>query len=102
MHMCRTIQRRTRTMIRSTASLSQRHIDRRTLLGATLGVAAGAGWHRPSARAQDDAISGDISYWHHFTSDSEMEGLEQVTALFAKAYPNVKVTSENIPNADFM
>jgi multiple sugar transport system substrate-binding protein len=31
-----------------------------------------------------------------------MVGLEQITALFAEQYPNVTVTSENIPNADFM
>jgi multiple sugar transport system substrate-binding protein len=89
-------------MINSSAYLSNRRIDRRTLLGATMGVAAGAGWRSSSAWAQDDAISGDISYWHHFTSDSEMVGLQQVTDLFAKQYPKVKVTSENIPNADFM
>jgi multiple sugar transport system substrate-binding protein len=89
-------------MIRSSVYRGNRRIDRRTLLGATMGVAAGAGLRRSSAWAQDDAISGDITYWHHFTSDSEMVGLEQVTALFAKQYPNVTVTSENIPNADFM
>ena len=76
-------------MIRSSAYLGNRRIDRRTLLGATMGVAAGAGLRRSSAWAQDDAISGDITYWHHFTSDSEMVGLEQVTALFAEQYPDV-------------
>ena len=89
-------------MTSSSAYLGNRRIDRRTLLGATMGVAAGAGLRRSSAWAQDDAISGDITYWHHFTSDSEMVGLEQVTALFGEQYPNVTVTSENIPNADFM
>jgi multiple sugar transport system substrate-binding protein len=89
-------------MIGSSEYLAKLRIDRRTLLGASMGVAAGAGLRRSSAWAQDDALSADISYWHHFTSDSEMNGLEQVTALFAGQYPNVKVTSENIPNADFM
>jgi len=89
-------------MIKSSAYLGNLRIDRRTLLGASVGVAAGVGLRRSSAWAQDDAVSGDISYWHHFTSDSEMNGLEQVTTLFTKQYPNVKVTSENIPNADFM
>jgi len=51
--------------------------------------------------AQSDA-SGDINYWHHFTSDQEFQGLEAVMALFAKKYPNIKLTQENIPNADFM
>src|SRR6187397_476918 len=96
------MQRRTRTMSSSSTYLGHRRIDRRTLLGAATVVAAGTGLRRSSAWAQDDAISGDISYWHHFTSDSEMEGLEQVTTLFATEYPNVTVTSENIPNADFM
>src|ERR1700754_603958 len=100
--MRRTMRRRTPTMISSRATLDHRRLDRRTLLGASIGVAAAAGWRRSSAWAQDDAISGDISYWHHFTSDSEMVGLQQVTALFAEQYPNVAVTSENIPNADFM
>jgi hypothetical protein len=89
-------------MSRSQAHLGNRRIARRTLLGATIGVAAGAGLSRSSAWAQDDAISGDITYWHHFTSDSEMVGLEQITALFAEQYPDVTLTSENIPNADFM
>jgi len=89
-------------MIRSSGYLGSLRIDRRSLLGVTMGVAAGAGLRRSSAWAQDAATSGDITYWHHFTSDSEMVGLEQVTALFAKQYPKVKVTSENIPNADFM
>ena len=69
------------------------------------GGAAGVAARRSadsSTCAQDAAISGDITYWHHFTSDSEMVGLEQVTGLFAEQYPDVTVTSENIPNADFM
>ena len=80
-----------------------RRIDRRTLLGATHGSGRRR-WIAPLPAWAQDAppISGDITYWHHFTSDSEMVGLEQVTALFAKQYPKVTVTSENIPNADFM
>jgi multiple sugar transport system substrate-binding protein len=79
--------------------------SRRKVVGAGLGAAAlstGA-WTIPfHAGAQDDAISGDISYWHHFTSESEMLGLEQATESFVALYPNVNVTSENIPNADYM
>ena len=44
-------------MISSSAYLGHRRLDRRTLLGATMGVAAGAGWRRSSAWAQDDAVS---------------------------------------------
>lgn len=80
-------------------------LTRRQLMGTSLGAAAavtGVTGHPLGALAQDDALSGDISYWHHFTSESEMMGLEQATASFVEAYPNVTISSENIPNADYM
>lgn len=79
-------------------------ITRRKFLGTTLGAAAAAsaGYLPASAAAQDEALSGEISYWHHFTSESEMEGLVQAEASFAEAYPDVAISSENIPNADYM
>ncbi|MEJ7901474.1 MAG: hypothetical protein WKF63_06470, partial [Thermomicrobiales bacterium] len=93
-------------MKRSTTSISRLPITRRRLVGAsaaTLGAAAMSGGVHPAfVGAQDDALSGDLTYWHHFTSDSEMLGLEQATASFAEAYPNITITSENIPNADYM
>ena len=89
-------------MNRSHPSLDNLRIDRRTLLGASMGAAAMAGLARVPALAQDAAIEGDISYWHHFTSDSEMVGLENITAVFEEKYPGTQVISENIPNADFM
>ncbi len=46
--------------------------------------------------------AGNINYWHHFTSDTEFQGLDAVMALFATKYPDIKLTQENIPNADFM
>ncbi len=52
--------------------------------------------------AAQDAPSGTINYWHHFTSESEFLGLEAVMAQFAARYPGVEVIQENIPNADFM
>jgi multiple sugar transport system substrate-binding protein len=77
------------------------------LAGAT-GISV-AGLRAMAAAAQDatpaviDAsLTGEISYWHHFTSESEMAGLETGTGLFQAAYPGIKVTSENIPNADYM
>jgi multiple sugar transport system substrate-binding protein len=79
--------------------------SRRKVVGAGIGAAALAtGTLGAPLRvvAQDDTISGDISYWHHFTSESEMMGLEQATTSFAALYPNVTITSENIPNADYM
>jgi multiple sugar transport system substrate-binding protein len=53
------------------------------------------------ARAQD-AASGTISYWHHFTSETEMAGMERVLEQFKTAHPGVEVVPENIPNADYM
>ena len=89
-------------MNRSNVNLTSLKIDRRTLLGAGAGVAAAATLRPGFAFAQDADVSGDISYWHHFTSDSEMKGLEDVTAIFTTENPGVTITSENIPNADFM
>ena len=79
-------------------------ITRRRLVGtaaAATALATGLGTVPRMGRAQED-VSGEITYWHHFTSDSEMAGLEQVTAMFNEQYPNVTVNSENIPNADYM
>jgi multiple sugar transport system substrate-binding protein len=46
--------------------------------------------------------SGTVSYWHTFTSQSEMSGLDKVTSMFNQKYPGVTVNSEDVPNADFM
>jgi len=89
-------------MNRSNGNLVNRMVDRRTLLGAGVGVAAAATLRPAFGFAQDAELSGDVTYWHHFTSDSEMQGLEEITGLFTTANPGVTVTSENIPNADFM
>ena len=83
----------------------QPRITRRTLIASAAGaaaVSAGISATPLAASAQDDSLSGEISYWHHFTSDSEMVGLEAAETSFTEAYPNVTVSSENIPNADFM
>ena len=48
------------------------------------------------------ALTGTVSYWHTFTSQSEMSGLEKVTKAFNQKYPKVTVNSENVPNSDFM
>jgi multiple sugar transport system substrate-binding protein len=89
-------------MNRSNPQPGNLRLNRRTLIGASMGAAAGVGLARFPALAQDGTISGDISYWHHFTSDSEMVGLENITAVFEEQYPGTQVISENIPNADFM
>ncbi len=82
--------------------LAKRNFSRRTFLkAAALGTASLALANYVPALAQSK-VAGKINYWHHFTSDSEFQGLEQVMALFAKKYPDVQLTQENIPNADFM
>lgn len=42
-----------------------------------------------------------ITYWHHFTSQSEMEGLAAVVALYDTEGGHT-VTAEGIPNAEYM
>jgi multiple sugar transport system substrate-binding protein len=54
----------------------------------------------PALAAQD--LSGEIHYWHHFTSESEFKGMDRVIAMFQEAYPGVTVIQENIPNPEFM
>ena len=56
----------------------------------------------PAATAKPAALTGTVSYWHTFTSQSEMDGLDKVTKAFKQKYPNVTVNSENVPNSDFM
>ncbi|RIX97417.1 sugar ABC transporter substrate-binding protein [Aureimonas flava] len=43
-----------------------------------------------------------ISYWHHFTSQSEFAGLEAVIKLFEATSPGFAVRQENIPQSDYM
>ncbi len=80
-------------------------LTRRKFVGTAAGAAAlsaGVGMVPLLAGAQDDSLEATISYWHHFTSDSEMVGLEEAQASFEGNYPNVTLTTENIPNADYM
>src|ERR1700682_4957755 len=56
----------------------------------------------PAATIAPAALTGTVSYWHTFTSQSEMDGLDKVTKAFNQKYPKVTVNSENVPNADFM
>ncbi|HYJ13515.1 MAG TPA: extracellular solute-binding protein [Thermomicrobiales bacterium] len=82
-------------------------ISRRELMaaGAAGGALAALGAIAPTSMAgaaQTEELSGEITYWHHFTSESEMQGLAQATEMFLEQYPGVSITSENIPNADYM
>jgi multiple sugar transport system substrate-binding protein len=54
------------------------------------------------ARAAGAEPERSISYWHHFTSQSEFAGLQRVIALFEERHPGIKIVQENIPNAEFM
>ncbi len=67
--------------------------------GAGLALAGGLG-RRSGVRAQDGGSR--VTYWHHFTSETEMAGLDRVLASFAVDHPGIEVVPENIPNADFM
>jgi multiple sugar transport system substrate-binding protein len=79
------------------SGLSRREFLKSAAVGAA-GLALSH--HLPSSvRA---AQSGTVNYWHHFTSDSEFAGMEEVIKLFAAKYPNISLIQENIPNADFM
>ncbi len=72
---------------------------RRRLLGAGLGslpLLALGGLGRGASAATA------INYWHHFTSQTEAAGLARVMALFGEAFPDIAVSPENIPNAEYM
>src|SRR6266568_2235996 len=56
----------------------------------------------PAAAVNPATLTGTVSYWHTFTSQSEMDGLDKVTKAFKQTYPNVVVNSENVPNSDSM
>lgn len=84
-------------------SVSNKFSRRSFLKAAAVGgasLAMSARFNMPAlAQAK---IAGDINYWHHFTSTAEFDGMEAVIKLFNAKYPDVKLTQENIPNADYM
>ena len=71
-------------------------IDRRGLLWTAASLPLAALLPR-GARAATT-----INYWHHFTSDTEFDGLERVMALFREQHPDIELTQENIPNPEWM
>ena len=80
------------------SKISRRRLFRgAAVLGAGVALAACAPAATPAAK-----ISGKVAYWHHYTSESEFAGLKAGEELFAKAYPDAKVESLTVPNADFM
>lgn len=72
-------------------------MDRRSLLKLSAGLLASSVFV-PRAFAKDASIS----YWHTFTSQSEIAGLEEVLRLFAAAHSDISVKPESIPNPEFM
>jgi multiple sugar transport system substrate-binding protein len=83
--------------------LTKMELNRRRLIqGAGVTGLGLMGANLPQTANAQDALSGEISYWHHFTSETEMTGLEQVLGLFAETQAGITVTPENIPNADYM
>ena len=82
----------------SKSKFSRRSFLKSAAIG-TAGLALGNMLRMPlSVRAQ----SGTINYWHHFTSDAEFAGMEEVIKLFNAKYPDIEIVQENIPNADYM
>ena len=70
-------------------------LNRRQLLaGASAAAFLG---HANSAFAATD-----ITYWHHFTSQTEFAALKKIQEMFAQRFPNIALTPEGIPNPDFM
>ena len=43
-----------------------------------------------------------INYWHHFTSQSEMDALLKIIGMFDASQSDVTVTQEGIPNDQYM
>ena len=75
----------------------RRHsFTRRELLATSGALAAMAAAGTPGRVFAQDPVS----YWHHFTSQSEMQGLAAIETMFAAGGGAVR--SEGIPNADYM
>src|SRR5712692_4935156 len=81
---------------------SKNKFSRRSFLKAAAAGGAGLALSNVLPAFAQAKAAGNINYWHHFTSDTEFQGLDAVMALFAKKYPDIKLTQENIPNPDFM
>lgn len=81
--------------------------------GAATAVATAAGGTVPNATMTSGGAmtstmmaarpaTGNINYWHHFTSDTEMKGMEKVIGSFRTKNPGAMLVQENIPNASYM
>ena len=86
----------------SSGSLISRRKFLKVGAAAGAGAALGAAALRSSHAAPASAPTGTVTYWHHYTSESEMAGLKAGADSFQAKYPEAKVESVTIPNADFM
>ncbi len=55
----------------------------------------------PAALAQDDALSGEITFWHSFTQGARMEAVQAAAESFMQMHPNVKINIETFSWGDF-
>lgn len=74
-------------------------INRRSLLKAGGGLLGAAALSPQSLMAQETAVN----YWHTFTGQLEFGALTDVVMpMFKKAFPEVNLAQEPIPNSEFM
>src|SRR5690606_17943110 len=89
-------------LIRRIFMLKHNGISRRDFLKAAgLGTAGLTLANYLPALAQSD-LQATINYWHHFTGETEVQGMGRDLEQFAAKSPGITVIQENIPNADFM
>jgi len=101
----KTTQRKTSSLRRSGAIFAAVALVLAACGGRGDAPATSAPSPAPSTAAPAPTVaqaSGDVSYWHHFTSESEMAGLEAAEAKFLELVPAVKLTSETVPNSEYM
>ncbi len=86
--------------MRKIAITRRQFIKGTALAGASAALAACATPAPTAAPAKK--VSGKLTYWHHYTSESEMAGLAEGEKMFKAKYPEATVESLTVPNADFM
>lgn len=72
------------------------------LAGCGGGAKPGGASTGPATAGGTTKLSGKVSYWHTFTSDTEFKGEADVEKLFAAQYPDVKLDVLGVPNPNFM
>jgi multiple sugar transport system substrate-binding protein len=78
-----------------------KEVTRRRLLGAA-SLAALSSWLPWPGDARAAQLAGRVTYWHHFTSQTEFAGLKRVIAQFERRHPAIDIVQDPIPNAEFM